>query len=41
MTTMMRVRELSQKLNISNKELLHLLREENIQVKSHMSGLTE
>lgn len=41
MTTMMRVRELSLQLNISNKELLHLLRMENIQVKSHMSGLSE
>ncbi len=41
MTTMMRVRDLSTQLNISNKDLLHLLREENIPVKSHMSGLTE
>jgi translation initiation factor IF-2 len=41
MTTMMRVRDLSTQLNISNKDLLHLLREEHIPVKSHMSGLTE
>ncbi len=41
MATKMRVRELSKELGISNKELLHLLREENIPVKSHMSGLTE
>lgn len=38
---MMRVRDLSTQLNISNKDLLHLLREEHIPVKSHMSGLTE
>ncbi len=37
----MRVRELSKELGISNKELLHFLREEDIAVKSHMSGLTE
>ena len=41
MATKMRVRDLSRELGISNKELLHLLRQENIQVKSHMSGLTE
>ena len=41
MVTKMRVRELSRELGISNKELLHLLRQENISVKSHMSGLTE
>ncbi|GAB6162641.1 hypothetical protein JCM12298_18000 [Desulfothermus naphthae] len=41
MATKMRVRELSKELGISNKELLHLLREENIPVKSHMSGLTD
>ncbi len=41
MITKMRVRELSSELGITNKELLHLLRQENIQVKSHMSGLTE
>lgn len=39
MTTKMRVRDLSKELGISNKELLHTLREKNIQVKSHMSGL--
>ncbi|WP_461834841.1 translation initiation factor IF-2 [Desulfothermus sp.] len=41
MATKMRVRELSKELGISNKELLHFLREENIPVKSHMSGLTD
>ncbi len=41
MATKMRVRDLSSELGITNKELLHLLREENIPVKSHMSGLTE
>ncbi len=41
MATKMRVRDLSGELGITNKELLHLLREENIPVKSHMSGLTE
>ncbi|WP_291320952.1 translation initiation factor IF-2 [Desulfonatronospira sp.] len=41
MTTKMRVRDISQELGISNKELIHLLRDLNIQVKSHMSGLTE
>jgi len=41
MTTTLRVRELSAELGISNKELLNLLRKHNIQVKSHMSGLTE
>jgi len=41
MTTKMRVREISQELEITNKELIQLLRELNIQVKSHMSGLTE
>jgi len=41
MTTTMRVRELSAELGISNKELIQLLRDEDIQVKSHMSGLTE
>ncbi len=41
MTTKMRVRELSSELGVSNKDLLHMLREQGIQVKSHMSGLTE
>ncbi len=41
MSSKIRVRELSQELGITNKELLHMLREENIYVKSHMSGLTE
>ncbi|GAU09614.1 translation initiation factor IF-2 [Desulfoplanes formicivorans] len=41
MTTKMRVRELSGELGISNKELIHLLRKLNINVKSHMSGLTD
>ncbi|MFO7718710.1 MAG: translation initiation factor IF-2, partial [Desulfohalobium sp.] len=41
MTTKMRVRELSNELGLSNKELLHLLRELGIQVKSHMSGLAD
>ena len=41
MTTTMRVRELSAELGISNKELIQLLRDEDIQVKSHMSGLTD
>jgi translation initiation factor IF-2 len=41
MSTKMRVRELSAELGTSNKELLQLLRELGIQVKSHMSGLTQ
>ena len=41
MSTKMRVRELSAELGLSNKELLHILREENIPVKSHMSGLSD
>ena len=41
MTTKMRVRDVSQELGISNKELIGLLRELGIPVKSHMSGLTE
>jgi translation initiation factor IF-2 len=41
MTTKMRVRELSAELGLSNKDMLHMLRENNIQVKSHMSGLDE
>jgi translation initiation factor IF-2 len=41
MTTKMRVRELSSELDVSNKELIQLLRRQGIQVKSHMSGLTE
>jgi translation initiation factor IF-2 len=41
MNTKMRVRELSAELGLSNKELLHILREENIPVKSHMSGLSD
>jgi len=41
MTTKMRVRELSSELGLSNKDMLHMLRENNIQVKSHMSGLNE
>ncbi|MFW6178587.1 MAG: translation initiation factor IF-2 [Desulfohalobiaceae bacterium] len=41
MSTAMRVRELSAELGVSNKELIHLLRQENIQVKSHMSGLSQ
>ncbi|MFW5992524.1 MAG: translation initiation factor IF-2 [Desulfohalobiaceae bacterium] len=41
MSTAMRVRELSAELGVSNKELIHILRQENIQVKSHMSGLSQ
>ncbi len=41
MATKMRVRDMSQELGISNKELIQLLRDLNIPVKSHMSGLTE
>ncbi len=41
MSITMRVRELSAELGISNKELIHILRQENIQVKSHMSGLNQ
>jgi translation initiation factor IF-2 len=40
-TNKMRVRELSGELGISNKELIHLLRKLEINVKSHMSGLTD
>jgi len=36
-----RVRELSQELGISNKELIQLLREVGISVKSHMSSLDQ
>ena len=39
MSDKIRVRELSQELGISNKELIQLLRELNISVKSHMSSL--
>lgn len=41
MSITMRVRELSAELGVSNKELIHILRQENIQVKSHMSGLNQ
>lgn len=41
MAIMMRVRDLSKELGISNKELLRILREEKIPAKSHMSGLTK
>ncbi len=41
MASKIRVRDLSQELGITNKELLHMLREEDIHVKSHMSGLTD
>ncbi|MEF8888781.1 MAG: translation initiation factor IF-2 N-terminal domain-containing protein, partial [Desulfohalobiaceae bacterium] len=41
MSTKMRVRELSAELGLSNKDMLNMLRENNIQVKSHMSGLDE
>lgn len=41
MAIKMRVRDLSRELGISNKELLGILREEQIPAKSHMSGLTE
>jgi translation initiation factor IF-2 len=39
MSDKIRVRELSQELGISNKELIQLLRELNVSVKSHMSSL--
>jgi translation initiation factor IF-2 len=39
--TTIRVRDLSLELGISNKDLLQLLRDSHIHVKSHMSGLTE
>lgn len=39
MSDKLRVRELSQELGISNKELIQLLRELGISVKSHMSSL--
>ncbi len=41
MASKMRVRELSAELGMSNKEMIQLLRNLNIQVKSHMSGLTD
>ncbi|WP_028574894.1 translation initiation factor IF-2 [Desulfonatronovibrio hydrogenovorans] len=41
MSNKTRVRELSQELGISNKELIQLLRELNISVKSHMSSLED
>ncbi|MFP4516986.1 MAG: translation initiation factor IF-2 [Desulfovibrionales bacterium] len=41
MSTIMRVRDLSMELGISNKDMLQLLRDSHIHVKSHMSGLTE
>ncbi len=41
MATKMRVNELSKELGISNKELIQLLRKLQINVKTHMSGLTE
>jgi hypothetical protein len=39
--TTIRVRDLSLELGISNKDLLQLLRDSHIHVKSHMSGLTD
>jgi translation initiation factor IF-2 len=39
MSEKIRVRELSQELGISNKELIQILRELDISVKSHMSSL--
>ncbi len=39
MSEKIRIRELSQELGISNKELIQLLRELGISVKSHMSSL--
>ncbi|WP_045215051.1 translation initiation factor IF-2 [Desulfonatronovibrio magnus] len=41
MSEKIRVRELSQEMGISNKELIHLLRDLGITVKSHMSSLDE
>lgn len=41
MSDKIRVRELSQELGISNKELIQLLRELGISVKSHMSSLEQ
>jgi len=41
MTSKFRVKDLSNELGVSNRELMHALRELGIQVKSHMSGLTE
>ena len=41
MASKMRVRELSAELNMSNKEMIQLLRDLDIKVKSHMSGLTD
>jgi translation initiation factor IF-2 len=39
--TIIRVRDLSLELGISNKDLLQILRDSHIHVKSHMSGLTD
>ena len=41
MTGKLRVRDLSDELGVSNRELMHVLRELGVQVKSHMSGLTD
>ena len=41
MASKMRVRELSAELEMTNKEMMQVLRNLNIPVKSHMSGLTE
>lgn len=37
----MRVHELAKEMNKSNKEVLDLLKEKNIEVKSHMSSLSD
>ncbi len=41
MSTKIRVRDLATELDISSKDLMVLLRELDIQAKSHMSGLTD
>lgn len=39
--TKVRVHELAKELNKSNKEILDFLQEKKVEVKSHMSSLTD
>ena len=39
--TKMRVHELAKELGVENKEIIELLRSENIEVKSHVSSVDE
>lgn len=41
MSTLTRVKDLAAELKLSNKELLQLIRDSHVHVKSHMSGLSD